>query len=125
MARRGQTYGVRTDDPNDGKFDNKPEKGVGLLFMAFNADIGQQFEFAQKSWANTAGFPKVPPGRGAPGLDMVIGQGPRPAIDAPKEWGANFAVTAQHKVVAALPQAVTMKGGEYFFMPSLPTLTAL
>lgn len=125
MARRGQTYGVRTDDLNDGQFDNKPEKGVGLLFMAFNANIGQQFEFAQKSWANSAGFPKVPPGRGAPGLDMVIGQGPRPTIDGPKEWGANFAVAAQHKVVAPLPQVVTMKGGEYFFMPSLPTLTAL
>ncbi|MEO5741940.1 MAG: hypothetical protein ABIS29_15235 [Vicinamibacterales bacterium] len=125
MARRGQTYGVRTDDPNDGQVDNKPEKGVGLLFMAFNADIGQQFEFAQKAWANSASFPKVPAGRGAPGLDMIIGQGPRPTIDGPKQWGANFSVAAQHKVVAPLPQAVTMKGGEYFFMPSLPTLTAL
>jgi Dyp-type peroxidase family len=125
MARRGQTYGVRTDDPNDGKITNKPKKDVGLLFMAFNANITQQFEFAQKSWANSAGFPRVPPGRSAPGLDLVIGQGPRPDIDGPKVWGADFAVAAQHKVVAPVPQAVTMKGGEYFFMPSLPTLAAL
>ena len=125
MARRGQTYGVRTDDPNDGQFDNKPEKDVGLLFMAFNVDIAQQFEFAQKNWANSPSFPKVPVGRTAPGLDMVIGPGVRPTIDGPKQWGANFAVAAQHKVVAAAPQAVTMKGGEYFFMPSLPTLSAL
>lgn len=125
MARRGQTYGVRTDDPDDGKIKNKPTKDVGLLFMAFNADIGQQFEFAQKSWADFAGFPKVPAGRAAPGLDMVIGQGKRPDIDCPKEWGADFAVAAQHKVVTPVPQAVTMKGGEYFFMPSLPTLAAL
>ena len=104
MARRGQTYGVRTDDPDDGQIANKPEKDVGLLFMAFNAELGQQFEFAQKSWANAAGFPKVPPGRGAPGLDMVIGQGPRPTIDGPKIWGANFAVAAEHKVVAPVPQ---------------------
>ena len=39
--------------------------------------------------------------------------------------GADFAVPAQHKVVAAALQTVTMKGGEYFFMPSLPTLTSL
>ena len=86
MARRGQTYVVRTDGPNDGKITNKPTKDVGLLFMAFNADIVQQFEFAQKSWANAASFPKVPAGRGAPGLDMVIGQGQRPDIDGPKTW---------------------------------------
>ena len=125
MARRGQTYGVRTDDPNDGKIKNKPETDVGLLFMAFNVNIDQQFEFAQKSWVNTAGFPKVPAGREAPGLDMVIGQGKRTSIDGPKTWGADFAVAAQHKVVAAVPQAVTMKGGEYFFMPSLPSLASL
>ena len=125
MARRGQTYGVRTDDPNDGQLTNKPKKNVGLLFMAFNANIAEQFEFAQKSWANNPGFPKVPAGRNAPGLDMVIGQGARPDIDGPKVWGADFSVAAQHKIVTAAPQAVTMKGGEYFFMPSLPTLAAL
>jgi Dyp-type peroxidase family len=125
MARRGQTYGIRTDDPNDGQITNKPKKGVGLLFMAFNANIAQQFEFAQKTWANNVGFPKVPAGRSSPGLDMVIGQGSRPNIDGTKTWGANFAVAGQHKEVAPVPQAVTMKGGEYFFMPSLPTLTSL
>ena len=128
MARRGQTYGVRTDDPNDGQLTNKPKKGVGLLFMAFNANISEQFEFAQKTWANNVGFPKVPAGRGIPGLDMVIGQGQRPTIDCPTKWGADFAKVApkeEHKEVASVPQAVTMKGGEYFFMPSLPTLASL
>jgi Dyp-type peroxidase family len=125
MARRGQTYGVRTDNPNDGEITNKPEKDVGLLFMAFNANLGEQFEFAQKSWANAEGFPKVPLGRGSPGLDMVIGQGHRSDIDGPKTWGADFELAAQHGKVAPVPQAVTMKGGEYFFMPSLPTLAAL
>ena len=125
MARRGQTYGVRTDDTNDGKITNKPKKDVGLLFMAFNANISEQFEFAQATWANNPGFPRVPPGRGSPGLDLIIGHGPRPDIDGPKVWGADFGIAAQHKIVAAVPQTVTMKGGEYFFMPSLPTLRAL
>lgn len=116
MARRGQTYGVRTDQPNDGRIENKPSKDVGLLFMAFNADIAEQFEFAQSTWANNPGFPRVPPGAGAPGLDLVIGQSstPRPDIHCPVEWGGSTTATT-----TATPQAVTMKGGEYFFMPSL------
>lgn len=125
MARRGQTYGVRTDDPNDGKLSNKPTAGVGLLFMAFNAVISEQFEFAQKSWANNAGFPKVPSGTAAPGLDLVIGQGTRPDITCPLTWGADIDDPAQNKSTTAPPQAVTMKGGEYFFMPSLAFLRSL
>lgn len=126
MARRGQTYGVRTDDPNDGKLDNKPTDGVGLLFMAFNADLGEQFEFAQSLWANNTGFPAVPAGTHAPGLDLIIGHGHRPPIDAPLRWGADpFAVPRQYQTTDAVPQTVTMKGGEYFFMPSLAFLQAL
>jgi Dyp-type peroxidase family len=122
MARRGQTYGVRTDQPNDGKIDNKPSKDVGLLFMAFNSNIAQQFEFAQSTWANNPGFPRVPAGAGAPGLDLVIGQSPnpRPDIHCPAGWGEATMTTT-----TAAPQAVTMKGGEYFFMPSLAFFRSL
>ncbi|WP_246711569.1 Dyp-type peroxidase [Rhizobium leguminosarum] len=125
MARRGQTYGVRTDDPNDGRISNKPSKDVGLLFMAFNANIAQQFEFAQSTWANNPGFPKAPAGAAAPGLDLVIGQGTRPNIHCPLEWGADPADAAKNATTTAPPQAVTMKGGEYFFMPSIAFLRSL
>lgn len=125
MARRGQTYGVRTDDPNDGQIKNKPKKDVGLLFMAFNVDIAEQFEFAQSTWANNPGFPAVPAGRSSPGLDLVIGQGARPDMDCPLPWGADFNIPTQHKTTRATSQTVTMKGGEYFFMPSLAFLRSL
>jgi Dyp-type peroxidase family len=125
MARRGQTYGVRTDDLNDGKLANKPTSDVGLLFMAFNAVIAEQFEFAQKSWANNPGFPRVPPGGPTPGLDLVIGQGARPDITCPLSWGADLHDASANKETSAPPQAVTMKGGEYFFMPSLAFLRSL
>ncbi len=125
MARRGQTYGVRTDDPNDGKTSNKPTDDVGLLFMAFNVDIAAQFAFAQGSWANNAGFPKVPTGFTPPGLDPVIGQGARSDIDCPLTWGADMSQPSQHKLTSPVPQSVTMKGGEYYFMPSLAFLRAL
>lgn len=122
MARRGQTYGVRTDQPNDGKIANKPHKDVGLLFMAFNSNIAQQFEFAQSTWANNPGFPKVPAGASNPGIDLVIGQGARPGIHCPVAWGD---LSSKQAATTAVPQTVTMKGGEYFFMPSLAFLRSL
>lgn len=122
MARRGQTYGIRTDNLNDGALDNKPSKDVGLLFMAFNANIEEQFEFVQTIWANNPGFPRMTPGRTAPGPDPVIGQAQRGQIDCPKGWGADFKKPGEHKPTAPVPETVRMKGGEYFFMPSLAFL---
>lgn len=122
MPRRGQTYGVRTDDPNDGATDNKPTGDVGLLFMAFNSNIANQFEFTQIVWANNGNFPGRTP---APGVDPVIGQTPkdalRPKMSCPREWGSAGTTT----LATAPRRAVTMKGGEYFFMPSLAFLRAL
>lgn len=123
MPRRGQTYGVRVDNPNDGKTDNKPTGNVGLLFMAFNSDIADQFEFTQKSWANFEGFPR----NSNAGVDPIIGQTPagqaRPRVTCPVKWGS--ANAKDLVTVDAIPQTVTMKGGEYFFMPSLAMLRSL
>ena len=54
------------------------------------------------------------------GLDQVIGQGTRPKPAWPLTWDK-----PQSKVAKAAPQAVTMKGGEYFFMPSIAFLKSL
>jgi Dyp-type peroxidase family len=124
MARRGQTYGKRTDNPNATSLplSERPTGGVGLLFMAFNADLSNQFEFTQSSWADNTGFPFGDHiGGNAPvGLDQVIGQGARPKPAWPLKWDK-----PQAKVAKPAPQAVTMKGGEYFFMPSIAFLKAL
>ncbi|WP_424886835.1 Dyp-type peroxidase [Streptomyces sp. XH2] len=112
MARRGQTYGERSDG-------DLPESGVGLLFMAFNSSLLDQFEFTQKNWVNFADFP-AHGSEPRPGLDQVIGQGDRPPATWPQVWGEE-----EGKEVPAVAQAVTMKGGEYFFMPSLPFLRSL
>jgi Dyp-type peroxidase family len=123
MPRRGQTYGLRTDDPNDGEIKNKPSSGVGLLFMAFNSSIVNQFEFTQINWANSPEFPKVK-GVPLPGVDPIIGQTEgdvaRPVMTCPVKWGEPGMST-----VAPVPRTVKMLGGGYFFMPSLAFLRAL
>ncbi len=98
-----------------------PAGGVGLLFMAYNAKIDDQFEFTQQTWANNPGFPNVPPP--PPGLDGVIGQDAgNPGGQAyPNAWDDASANTKPFDFKGF----VTMKGGEYFFAPSLHFLRNL
>ncbi|MGI5288148.1 Dyp-type peroxidase [Nonomuraea polychroma] len=118
MARRGQTYGQRADDPSDDSPpENRPSGEVGLLFMAFNGSLISQFEFTQQTWANNADFESP-----ATGHDPVIGQGERDIkVTFPKVWGKPEMSLPQAQVA----QTVTMKGGEYFFAPSLAYLRNL
>lgn len=119
MPRRGIPYGERTDDWQDDNEDTKPTEGVGLIFMAFNADVERQFEFTQDAWANNPSFVfgKTPP----PGLDPVIGQGRRGSHVWRKTW--NDAKSGTEDVVFG--QFVTMRGGEYFFAPSIVFLKSI
>ena len=136
MARRGITYEdkprVHPDDlPESGslaEFDSKvapllPEGDVGLLFMAYNAKLDQQFVFTQKSWADFGGFPKAPAAT-PPGLDGVIGQPPTPndVHHYVKDWDDPTSPAVTFK---GFNDFVVMKGGEYFFAPSLHFLRGL
>ncbi|WP_043634421.1 Dyp-type peroxidase [Nonomuraea candida] len=118
MARRGQTYGERTDEPwDDSPPGDRPSGEVGLLFMAFNSSLPGQFEFTQQSWANNEDFEVE-----ATGHDPVIGQGERGLkVTFPKVWGR----PEQSEPHAQVAQTVTMMGGEYFFAPSLAYLRNL
>jgi Dyp-type peroxidase family len=137
MARRGITYGERGDThlSSDGRTildavanEDRPTGGVGLLFMAYQASIPDQFEVVQGLWANNSGFPVTAPGQPI-GIDPVIGQGPSVPQDWPKGWGKP--TTESHDFYKVAPGTanngpfVTMKGGEYFFAPSLVFLRGL
>jgi Dyp-type peroxidase family len=99
-----------------------PVDGVGLLFMAYNHTIADQFKFTQKNWANNAGFPFQP--GGPHGIDPVIGQGINNPGEQklPKEWDNPAQGTNNTCSFAGF---VKMKGGEYFFSPSLTFLKTL
>ena len=116
MARRGITYGNRIweNDVVNSKLDEShfPVGGVGLLFMAYQSDLVNQFEFTQKNWVNNQAFVKP-----NTGLDPVIGQG-EPTIlqKQPKEWGV------EGKRSVDFHGFVSLKGGEYFFAPCISFL---
>ena len=119
MARRGITYGKRRT--RKGEFLDEPSGGVGLLFMAYQNDIANQFEFTQVAWANNPNFVKEPTGTDPKdtGIDPVIGQGPVTDQDWPTTWGGDATKNF------SFGGFVTMMGGEYFFAPALSTLRSL
>jgi deferrochelatase/peroxidase EfeB len=117
MARRGQTYDERL--ATDGASDKRPRTGVGLLFMALNASIEEQFEHVQAQWASDHSLP-IANNRRTRGADQIIGAEPRTELQLPARAGGPGRVD-----VSPVSQLVTMKGGEYFFLPSWPALEAL
>lgn len=109
LARRGISYGDREQNGRK-EFTDRPEQGVGLLFMSFQKDIVAQFEFTQKSWVNNDDF--IQP---ETGFDPVIGQGGNVQHTHRAGWGDSTAPAMQQTFAGF----VTLKGGEYFFAPSL------
>ena len=85
----------------------------GLLFVAINATLHRQFEFIQQSWLNNAKFnglydERDPLSSANPGDGMMTIQA-RPV--------------REH--LHGLPRFVTVRGGAYFFMPSIRALKFL
>ncbi len=107
IIRRGMTYGPALAEgaPADGA-------DRGIYFVAYMADIERQYEFIQSNWCNSGDVVGVGRDRDpfvgrAPGDHKFVVPGPMPAIVHP------------------LPELVTTKGGEYLWVPSVPSLERL
>jgi deferrochelatase/peroxidase EfeB len=118
--------------PSDEQLNKKrPRKGVGLLFMSYQAHIGKQFEFIQNNWANHGHIA----GRNI-GQDGVVGQTsplpeglpfkpPTPDLiprKLPNQWGTPVDPASQETAFGGF---IRNKGGEYFFTPSISFLRLL
>ncbi|MBC8047636.1 MAG: Dyp-type peroxidase [Fimbriimonadaceae bacterium] len=112
IMRRARLYG----DPYEGSPTNtKPNGEVGLLFNCFNADISRQFELVQFTWGNSS---KVKELYNDP--DPIIGVRENP-VDAQEQ---NFTIQScpVNKTVKGLQRFITIRGGAYFFFPSITTV---
>ena len=114
IVRRGIPYGTRP--PVTGE--------VGLLFQAFQSDISRQFEFIQRTWVDNPNFPEF---RILPGLntgdDALSGQHPRAVQRWPRVWGQSGRFLGRR--LFNFGDHVRLRGGEYFFAPSLSFLKSL
>ncbi|KAL8709808.1 MAG: hypothetical protein Q9225_007397 [Loekoesia sp. 1 TL-2023] len=112
MIRNGIPYGTDFDPDNP---PTDPNDTRGLLFAVYQSCLENSFQFVQKSWSNNESFPVSKTGH-----DAISGQA--------KDRG--LLNTTLHNeddgnLVPGLGQfqeSCIMKGGEYFFVPSISAL---
>ncbi|MEA3278001.1 MAG: hypothetical protein U9Q81_22495 [Pseudomonadota bacterium] len=108
IMRRGLPYGtVDADNPTD-------DGEHGIIFIAICASLSRQFEFVQQQWMQY-------------GLDFNVGNDTCPIVgrhDATTKFvvAADPADDRPPYICAEIPQFVTTRGGDYFFIPSLNAL---
>jgi Dyp-type peroxidase family len=85
----------------------------GLHFFCLNSDIGRQFEFVQQTWSNNPRFNGLYDNK-----DPIIGDN-----DGTSQMTIPLCPVRQR--LLNLPRFVTMRGGAYFFVPSLRSLQFL
>ncbi len=110
ISRRGMPYGPHTPEDQPGRDDEEH----GIIFMALNASLFRQFEFVQQQWIEYGND-----ARQGNDKDILIGN----------HGGCGKVMiqgTADHDnppfLCGALPNFVELRGGDYFFMPSITAL---
>lgn len=109
ILRRGRSYGPLYSEETI-------DRPRGIVFIALNADIKRQFEFMQQAWVNDPRFAGLYDNKdplvadraeNCPTTSMVLQRSPF------------------RREVKGVPRFVTMRGGGYFFLPSLTALNFL
>ncbi len=120
ITRRGIPYGKPVPNLVEPGIPSDPDPAAprGLLFLCFQHNIEKQFEFIQQTWVDNPAFPNIFAGTGD---DPLIGQDRDEGQKWPKIWGDKPAGKKRINVESA----VTLKGGEYFFAPSIVFLEAI
>ena len=117
LLRRGREYGPGLTEEEALQPPQPNEKESGLHFICINSNIARQFEFVQGAWLNSTKFDGMSeesdPMMG--NRDPVAGCPVPDTYSIPRESGLR-------ERCSGLPQFITVRGGAYFFLPSLRAL---
>lgn len=125
ILRRGREYGreLKPEDafaptsPDDPARDPAPDSGRGLHFICLNANISRQFEFVQNAWMASSKFSAL-----TGETDPLLGnRQPLPGCPVTSAFTVQRDGALRRRMTG-LPQFVTVRGGAYFFLPSLRAL---
>jgi deferrochelatase/peroxidase EfeB len=110
----GEGSGVSGDAPGGVPQDEKAERG--LRFICLNANISRQFEFIQTAWIENPKFDGLDERDPLVGGRTVTSAGmATDGFSIPQDSGMNCRIRG-------LTDFVTVRGGAYFFMPSISAL---
>jgi Dyp-type peroxidase family len=111
LIRRGTTYGPPYD-PN-ALSEQDDEVARGAIFLFISAKAMATIEFLQQEWVNDGNFIKAGDER-----DPIIGR---------QEEGATFTIPKEpvRRRIHGIQTFNVLRGGEYFFLPSLSALNWL
>ena len=117
LLRRGREYGegLSPKDALDPAPPNDDERG--LHFICLNSNIARQFEFVQGAWLMSTKFDGL-----SEESDPLMGN--REPVDG-CPFSNTFSRPREHgprRRATGVPQFVTVRGGAYFFLPSLRAL---
>ncbi|HMJ06468.1 MAG TPA: hypothetical protein VK474_09465, partial [Chthoniobacterales bacterium] len=117
ILRRGREYGSELR-PEDALSPAPPEEAErGLHFICLNANISRQFEFLQNAWMMNTKFSGL-----TSESDPLLGhRHPNPGCPVTDTFTRPDGDGAPRRS-SRLPQFVTVRGGAYFFLPSLRAL---
>jgi deferrochelatase/peroxidase EfeB len=110
ITRRGLPYGPYA--PEDQPVRDDEERGIA--FMALNANLSRQFEFVQQQWVEYGNDSKLGNEK-----DLLVGN---------RENGGRFMVQGDESgnnppfMCGGIPNFVELRGGDYFFIPSMTAL---
>ena len=117
ILRRGREYGSEMK-PEHALVPAPPDDPKrGLHFICLNANISRQFEFVQNAWMASSKFSGL-----TDESDPLLGhRQPIPGCPATHHFTLQRDGGLRRRVTG-LPQFVTVRGGAYFFLPSLRAL---
>ena len=117
VLRRGRRYGKRLSPDEAIQMGKADGEERGIYFISLNANIGRQFEFVQNAWIMGTKFDGLTEESDALiGNRELIGGCPvTNTFSIPLESGVRRRITG-------MPQFVTVRGGAYFFLPSIRAL---
>lgn len=105
ILRRGRAYGATSS------------REQGLYFICLNSNIGRQFEFVQNAWIMGSKFDGL-----SEESDPLLGNRlPTPGCPVTNTFSIPQPDGIRQRV-SGLPQFVTVRGGAYFFLPSIRAL---
>jgi len=118
ILRRGRAYGAAPSQKRDFQSGQADNQERGLYFICLNANIGRQFEFVQNAWIMGSKFDGL-----SDESDPLLGN--RLSFPGCPET-STFSIPQPDGVrrrITGLPQFVTVRGGAYFFLPSIRALS--